>query len=99
MVFGALVGAVGCVTVVSAQTQGAIGPDLFNLVGFASGAGALIAWGTQTEKVKGHGRRLDALEDDRVTRSEFETMGTTIRDIQSDVRQVREMLERRQIPR
>lgn len=75
-------------------------PDLLSGIGFTAGAGALVAWGTQKEKVRGQGERLKVLEDDRVTRSEFETMGGTIRNIESDVRQIRDLLvERRSRPR
>lgn len=100
VVVGALVGAMGCVSLAAAQ-----GPltanttDWLSFVGFGSGAGALIAWGAQKEKVTSHSRRLDALEDDRVTRPEFETLGGNIRQIESDIRQVRDLLERRLRPR
>lgn len=97
---GALLASLSYVTVLAAQGQPIVNlPDLFSGIGFTAGAGALVAWGSQKEQVKGHGKRLDHLEDDRVTRNEFETMGGTIRNIESDVRQIREMLERRQRPR
>lgn len=73
--------------------------DLFSGISLTAAAAALIAWGGQREKVHGHGRRLTVLEDDRVTRAEFETMGGNIRNIESDLRQVREMLERRRSTR
>ena|SRR6478609_3982922 len=93
---GALLGAVGCATALAAQTgQGVAVNDLLNVVGVGTGMGALVAWGTQKEKVAGHDLRIKKLEDDRVTRPEFEAMGGTIRNIEHDLRQVREMLERR----
>lgn len=100
VVVGALLGTMGCVALAAAQGPlTAPATDWLSFVGFGSGAGALIAWGTQKERVEAHSKRLDKLEDDRVTRPEFETMGQTIRNIEVDIRQVREMLERRQRPR
>ena len=108
---GAFIGSFAYVTVLAAQSGAGITlPDMMNGAGFAAGAGALIAWGTQKERVQGHERRLEALEIDRVTRAEFETMGGSIRQIEEDIRamrdsssanlrQVLEMLERRSIPR
>lgn len=97
---GALLASLAYVSILAAQGQNLVTlPDLLSGIGFTAGAGALIAWGSQKEQVKGHSERLDKLEDDRVTRHEFETMGGTIRNIESDVRQIREMLERRQSPR
>ena len=100
VVCGALLGSVLFVTALAAQMQPIVTlPDLFSGVGMAAGVGALISLGTYKEKVEAHGERLKVLEDDRVTRNEFETMGGVIRNIESDVRQVREMLERRSHPR
>lgn len=83
----------GCVALAAAQGPlNAPTTDWLSFVGFGSGAGALIAWGTQTERVKGHGDRLKKLEEDRVTRAEF-------RDLRQDVRQILELVERRQRPR
>lgn len=101
VLLGAALGTVAYVTVLAAQTSGGpvTLPDLLSGVGFTAGAGALVAWGTQKEKVRGLGDRLKVVEDDRVTRPEFETMGGSIRNLESDVRQIREMLERRRSDR
>lgn len=100
MGFGAILGTLVGVSVAAAQSPQGLGvPDVLNLVGFGAGAGALVAWGSQKEKVLNHASRLKVLEDDRVTRHEFDTMGGNIRNIERDMRQVREMLERRQRPR
>lgn len=99
VLLGALVGSAACVSTAAAQAGVVSLPDLLSGIGFTAGAGALIAWGTQKEKVTSHGRRLDVVEQDRVTREEFATMGATIRNIEHDIRQVREMLERRYRPR
>lgn len=105
---GAGLASVAYVTVMAAQTSAAFTlPDVLNGIGWAASAGALIAWGSQKERIQSHSDRLTMLEDDRVTRSEFETMGTTIRSIENEMRsmregsaanfrQVLEMLERRQ---
>lgn len=100
VVCGALLGSLLFVTALAAQMQPIVSiPDLFSGVGMAAGVGALISLGTYKEKVETHGSRLTKLETDRVTRSEFTSMDGTIQNIQNDVRQVREMLERRSRPR
>jgi hypothetical protein len=98
---GVLLCLAGCANVAFAQSASASVPlpDLLNSAGLLAGGTALIAWGRQSERIKSNARRLDTLEEDRVTRPEFETMGTNIRNIESDIRQVREMLERRQLKR
>lgn len=90
---GALLGLVGCVSLVAAQGPLNASPtDWLGIVGFGSGGGALIAWGVQTEKSRSHSRRLDNLEKDRVTRDEHMEM-------KQDIRQIRDMMERRLRPR
>lgn len=93
------VASVSYTATLTAQASAIPATDLFSGISLTAAAAALIAWGAQREKVHGHGRRLVALEDDRVTRAEFETMGGNIRNIESDMRQVREMLERRRSTR
>ena len=67
-------------------------PDLLPGVSLSAAGIALVAWGVNQEKVKSQGKRLDVLESDRVTRSEFAGM-------RDDVKEIRGMLERRQLKR
>ena len=89
---------VGCVAVAQAQGSASLPiPDLLNSAGFLAGGGALIAWGTQKEKVRAHENRLTALEDDRVTRLEFLGMDERLGRIQDDMRSMRETSESRML--
>lgn len=87
---GALLG--GCVTVAAAQATPVSAVDWFGILGVGSGGGALIAWGVQTERVKSHSRRIEKLENDRVTRDEF-------REMREDIRNILVVVERRNRPR
>ena len=63
--------------------------------GFGMAAAALVSWGRHGRTVEDHSERIAELEDDRkarVTRDEFKSM-------QEDIREIRQMLERRTSPR
>lgn len=94
---GAVVGMVGCVSLAAAQgTLPGTPTDWMNVVGMGSGAGALVAWGIQTEKVRSHSRRLEALESNQMTRAEFLSRHEELRE---DIRRLFDLIDRRRLPR
>lgn len=63
-----------------------------SVAGLGLGGGALVAWGRQGQTLTDYDSRLSKLEEDRVTRAEHLT-------VQSDIREIRRILERRSAPR
>ena len=98
ILLGATAGSLLSVGVLAAQASSglAVG-DVFGTVGFAAGAGALIAWGGQREKVESHAQRLDSLEADRVTRDDIHAFDNRLTRIQDDMRSMRETAESRML--